>query len=44
MNANYSGIPVSFVEQTENKGLGHTVSLASDYISACWVLSNRIRG
>ena len=32
MDANYSGIPVSFVEQTENKGLGHTVSLASDYI------------
>ena len=25
MDANYSGIPVSFVEQTENKGLGHTV-------------------
>ena len=33
MDANYSGIPVSFVEQTENKGLGRTVSLASDYIS-----------
>ena len=33
MDANYSGIPVSFIEQTENKGLGHTVSLASDYIS-----------
>lgn len=33
MDANYSGIPVSFVEQTEEKGLGHTVSLASDYIS-----------
>ena len=33
MDTNYSGIPVSFVEQTENKGLGHTVSLASDYIS-----------
>ena len=33
MDANYSGIPVSFVEQMENKGLGHTVSLASDYVS-----------
>ena len=33
MDANYSGMPVSFVEQTENKGLGHTVSLASDYVS-----------
>ena len=33
INANYTGIPVSFVEQTEEKGLGHTVSLASDYIS-----------
>ena len=33
MDPDYSGIPVSFVEQTENKGLGHTVSLASDYIS-----------
>ena len=33
INANYTGIPVSFVEQTEKKGLGHTVSLASDYIS-----------
>ena len=33
MGANYSGIPVSFVEQAEDKGLGHTVSLASDHIS-----------
>ena len=33
MGANYRDIPVSFVEQTENKGLGHTVSLASDYVS-----------
>ena len=33
LDANYSGVPVSFVEQMENKGLGHTVSLASDYIS-----------
>ncbi len=33
MDANHSEIPVSFVKQTENKGLGHTVSLASDYIS-----------
>ena len=33
MNANYREMPVSFVEQTENKGLGHTVSLASDYVS-----------
>ena len=32
-DANYSGVPVSFVKQTENKGLGHTVSLASDYVS-----------
>ncbi len=32
MDANYNGVPVSFAEQTENKGLGHTVSLASDYI------------
>ena len=33
MGANYSDIPVSFVEQTEDKGLGHTVSLAGDHIS-----------
>ena len=33
MDVNYSEIPVSFVEQTEDKGLGHTVSLASDYVS-----------
>lgn len=33
INANYNRIPVSFIEQTQNEGLGHTVSLASDYIS-----------
>lgn len=33
MGANYRDIPVSFVEQTEDKGLGHTVSLAGDHIS-----------
>ena len=33
IDANYSGMPVSFVEQMEDKGLGHTVSLASDYVS-----------
>ena len=33
MDANYREIPVSFVEQTENKGLGHAVSLANDYVS-----------
>ena len=33
MEANYSGILVSFVKQMENKGLGHTVSLASDYVA-----------
>jgi glucose-1-phosphate thymidylyltransferase len=33
MDANYSEMPVSFVEQREEKGLGHTVSLASDYVS-----------
>ncbi len=32
MDANYDGIPVFFVKQAENKGLGYTVSLASDYI------------
>ena len=32
MDANYKRIPVSFVEQTESKGLGYTVSLARDYI------------
>ena len=33
MDANYTEMPVSFVEQRENKGLGYTVSLASDYVS-----------
>ena len=33
MEANYSGLAVSFVEQGEEKGLGYTVSLASDRIS-----------
>lgn len=33
MDANYREMPVSFVEQRENRGLGHAVSLASDYIS-----------
>lgn len=33
MGANHSKIPISFIEQTEKKGLGHTVSLASDYVS-----------
>lgn len=33
MNANYSTLPVSFVKQTEEKGLGHTISLAGDRIS-----------
>ena len=33
INANYNRIPVSFIEQTQNEGLGHTVSLASDYVS-----------
>ena len=33
MDANYRKVPASFVELTEEKGLGHTVSLASDYVS-----------
>ena len=33
IDANYNEMSVSFVEQTGNKGLGYTVSLASDYIS-----------
>lgn len=33
MDANHSQIPISFIEQTEEKGLGYTVSLASDYVS-----------
>ena len=33
MEANHSKIPISFIKQTEEKGLGHTVSLASDYVS-----------
>lgn len=33
IDANYSRLPVSFVEKIEEKGLGHTVSLASEYIS-----------
>ena len=33
MDANYDGISVSFVKQAENKGLGYTVSLASNYAS-----------
>lgn len=33
MAANHSQIPISFIEQTEEKGLGHTVSLAGDYVS-----------
>lgn len=33
MAANHNNIPISFIEQTEEKGLGHTVSLASDYVS-----------
>lgn len=33
MDANCKEIPVSFIEQIENKGLGHAVSLASDYVS-----------
>lgn len=33
IDAHYSEMPVSFVEQRENKGLGHTISLASDYVS-----------
>lgn len=33
MEANHSNIPISFIKQTAEKGLGHTVSLASDYVS-----------
>ena len=33
MDANHSHIPISLIEQTAEKGLGHTVSLASDYVS-----------
>ena len=33
MDANYSEMPVSFVEQRAEKGLGHTVWLASDCVS-----------
>ncbi|MCY4554618.1 MAG: sugar phosphate nucleotidyltransferase [Candidatus Poribacteria bacterium] len=33
MAANHSHIPISFIQQTAEKGLGHTVSLASDYVS-----------
>ncbi len=33
MDANYNKLPVSFIEQTEQKGLGHAVSLASDCVS-----------
>ena len=33
MDANYREMPVSFVEQREDKGLGYTVSLASNYVS-----------
>jgi len=33
IDANYSEMPVSFVEQRGNKGLGYTVSLTSDYVS-----------
>lgn len=33
IDANYNEMSVSFVEQTGNKGLGYTVSLASDYVS-----------
>lgn len=33
METNHSKIPISFIEETEEKGLGHTVSLASDYVS-----------
>ena len=33
METNHSNIPISFIQQTAEKGLGHTVSLASDYVS-----------
>ena len=33
MKTNHSNIPISFIQQTAEKGLGHTVSLASDYVS-----------
>ena len=33
MDVNYDRLPISFIEQTEQKGLGHAVSLASDYVS-----------
>lgn len=33
VDANYSQLPVSFIERKEEKGLGYTVSLASDCIS-----------
>lgn len=33
IDTNYPEMPVSLVEQTEDKGLGHTVSLASHHIS-----------
>ena len=38
MAANHSHIPISFIQQTAEKGLGHTVSLASDYVSEELVL------
>ena len=33
METNHSNIPISFIQQTVEKGLGYTVSLASDYVS-----------
>ena len=33
IEANYSGMTTLFIEQTEEKGLGHSVSLASNHIS-----------
>ncbi len=33
MEANYSEMTASFIEQTEEKGLGHSISLASNHIS-----------
>ncbi len=33
VNANYTDMPVSFVKHREQKGLGYTVSLLTDYVS-----------
>jgi len=38
MDLTYNRLPVSFIEQTEQKGLGHAVSLARSYVSDAPVL------